>query len=93
MFVLKRCDPAEPETIKKMLNEEKIPAKKVVPLRKGEDSVYMVVFEKNSITLKELQTQHSIVAYAKIVWDKLSERERKPTQCKRCQAWGWSQSH
>jgi hypothetical protein len=94
MYVLKGLDLMETEEVETILKEEKIAINKVTMLSKNENyPLYLVSFEKGPITLKYLRDNHQIVNYTRVVWDKLNERERRPTQCKRCQAWGHAASN
>jgi hypothetical protein len=94
MFVLKGLDLMTPDAVEALLKEEKIDINKVTILSKNENyPIYLVSFGKGSTTLKLLRDKHQIVNYTRVVWDKVNERERRPTQCKRCQAWGHAASN
>lgn len=89
-FVMLNFERQEPELVLKALQNEKIPATRVSFLRDhSEYPIYKVSFAKNTISFHDLNYQHRYVDSLKITWDKLVSR-RRPTQCKRCQAWGHS---
>ena len=71
------------------LHEEKVPATKVTKInRSAIDPIFLVSFKKNSTTLNTLQSQHSKINGLSIFWDKHKPRNKKPTQCHRCQRFG-----
>lgn len=87
-FVMLNYERQEPEAVLKALQDEKIPATRVSFLRDHKfNPVYKVSFAKNTISYHELTHQHRYVDSLKITWNKLIS-SRRPTQCKRCQAWG-----
>jgi hypothetical protein len=80
----------------KELSEElvtaKIPAMKVTKINRSTDSpVFLVSFEKKSeISLRTLQNAHSRLNNLIVRWAKFQPRQRRPTQCHRCQRFGHS---
>lgn len=94
MYVLKGLDAMEPLAVEALLLDNEILVSKVTPLSKSSDyPSYLVSFEKSAITLNELTNRHSILGYTKVKWEKLQERNRRPTQCRNCQAWGHAASN
>jgi hypothetical protein len=94
MYVLKGLDRLEPEIVQKMLTDEKIDVNKVTFLIDNDNyPSYLVSFNKGSTTIGQLVNQHSIINFTRVKWEKLEERTRRPTQCKRCQAWGHAASN
>jgi hypothetical protein len=66
-----------------------IPAVKVSKINAStEDPVFLVSFEKNSTTFEKLLHQHNIVDGLRIRWKKYEPKNRRPSQCKRCQRYG-----
>jgi hypothetical protein len=66
-----------------------IPAVKVLRANKSvDDPIFLVTFQKNSTSLHELQTKHSVINFLRIKWDKNRPRVQRPTQCHRCQRFG-----
>jgi hypothetical protein len=89
MYVLKGLDRLQPETVQKMLTDEKIDVNKVTFLIDNENyPSYLVSFNKGTTTISQLVNQHNIINHTRVKWEKLEERTRRPTQCKRCQSWG-----
>jgi hypothetical protein len=94
MYVLKGLDRLEPETVQKMLTDEKIDVNKVTFLIDNEYyPSYLVSFNRGTTTISQLVNQHNIINHTRVKWEKLEERKRRPTQCKRCQSWGHAASN
>lgn len=88
IFALMNHYRVEPDELLQKLQAEKIPATKVNFIYDHpENPIYSVQFAKNTTSLSDLQYAHSKVEGLKIKWEKFFKRS-KPTQCKRCQAWG-----
>lgn len=89
LFVLLGHYEVEVEDLKNSLNIAKIPATKVTKINRSvDDPIYLVSFEKNSITLSDLQYKHKVLNQLVIRWDKFKPLNRRPTQCRRCQRFG-----
>jgi hypothetical protein len=73
----------------------KIPAQKVTKINRSTDSpVFLVSFEKKTdISLRTLQNQHSKINHLIVRWVKFQPRQRRPTQCHRCQRFGHSSNN
>lgn len=50
--------------------------------------IYVVYFERQSITLKELRQTYSVIDYVKIKWEFQQSKKNKITQCYNCQMFG-----
>ena len=75
--------------LQKVLNIAKIPAIKVSKINRSlEDPIFLVSFEKNSITLDDLKYKHNNLNQLIVRWDKFKPRNQRPTQCRRCQRFG-----
>jgi hypothetical protein len=89
MFVLLGHHETSVEKVKEELVTAKIPAKKVSKINNSiVDPIFLVSFEKNTMTLADLQYQHYELNGLRIRWDKHKPRNRRPTQCRRCQRFG-----
>ena len=94
VFVLKNHFPLGTDELLGKLNTNNIPATKVSLMNQSmENPVYLVYFNKNSISLQQLERDHSIIQSLKISWEKINKRRKKPTQCSRCQLWGHSSTN
>jgi hypothetical protein len=81
--------------VKELLDElitAKIPALKVTKINRSTDSpVFLVSFEKKTdISLRTLQNAHSKINNLIVRWAKFQPKQRRPTQCHRCQRFGHS---
>jgi hypothetical protein len=89
MFVLLGHHEAPTEDLLDELKRNSIPAIKVSKINaSAENPIFLVSFDKNSVTLSDLQFQHNILDGLKIRWDRHKPKSRRPTQCKRCQRFG-----
>jgi predicted transcriptional regulator YdeE len=91
-FVLYGHHTNNTEELKEELVTSKIPALKISKINRSTDSpVFLVSFEKQSeISLRTLQTAHSKLNNLIVRWAKFQPRQRRPTQCHRCQRFGHS---
>ena len=91
LFVVKGFDNIQSEIILKTLNEDNIPASKVHPLyRKDDSATFLVSFEKGKINLATLKSQHQIVNHLQVTWETYNNKKKRTTQCRNCQRWGHS---
>lgn len=89
IFVIKRHHAIKTEDLLKILKDQGIPAVSVAQIGKSsDDPTFSVSFEKNSITLAELTTQHKDIGGLRILWEKFNPKKKRYVQCKRCQRWG-----
>jgi hypothetical protein len=89
IFIIQGHHHVPAEELLEKLKMEEIPAEKVYQLgRSVENPTYSVSFAKSSITLRELQNQHSTIDGLGIKWKKYETKKVFYTQCKRCQRWG-----
>ena len=94
VFVLKNHFPLGTDELLENLITNNIPATKVSLMNQSmENPVYLVYFTKNSISLQQLERDHSIINSLKVSWEKINKRRKKPTQCSRCQLWGHSSTN
>jgi hypothetical protein len=89
MFVLLGHYEIPVEKLKEKLNEAKIPAIKVTKInRSSDDPIFLVSFEKDTMTLNDLQYKYNELFQLRIRWSKYKQINRRPTQCRRCQRFG-----
>jgi hypothetical protein len=69
-----------------------IPVSRVTKINRSTDNpVFLVSFEKKTdISLRSLQSAHSRINNLIVRWAKFQQRQRRPTQCHRCQRFGHS---
>lgn len=92
-YILTNHITSDPKIVHDQLKREKIPASKVIKIGKSiKNPVFLVQFEKGSITYHDLCNNHQYLERLKIQWLKQDPTTKKPTQCKRCQLWGHSAS-
>jgi hypothetical protein len=91
-FVLYGHHVNDTEELKLELVATKIPASKVTKINRSTDSpVFLVSFEKKSqISLRMLQNVYSKLNNLIVRWAKFQPKQRRPTQCHRCQRFGHS---
>jgi hypothetical protein len=90
-FLLKNFEKMTNEEVKKKLTEAGVDVTKVITINKSESfPLYKVCFGKGTTTLDKLTKEHRIVDYMRVSWEKMNFEAKRPTQCKRCQAWGHS---
>lgn len=97
--VLLGLDKFDPVIIKKKLNDLKLPCLDVKLVTKSngpynEQAIYIVYFQRKSITMKELRQKYSVIDYIKVKWDFQRNGSRSPkiTQCHNCQMFGHGSS-
>jgi hypothetical protein len=91
MFVLLGHHEIPVETLKEKLINANIPALKVTKINRSiEDPLFLVSFEKDTMTLNDLQYKHYELEHLRIRWNKYKPLNRRPTQCRRCQRFGHS---
>lgn len=84
----------QPSELLMTLQQQNIPATHVSLIsRSVENPVYLVHFEKRTITYSTLRMQHSVIANLKVFWDYEDTSRKQPTQCHRCQRFGHSQNN
>lgn len=89
MFVLNGHFESTPDALLEELKRNKVPAVKVSQINKSkEDPLFLVSFEKNSITFNDLQYSLNVLDGLKVFWEHYNPKSRRPTQCKRCQRFG-----
>lgn len=95
--VLLGLDKYDPAVIKtRLLNlglkciDVKIVTRKSDSLR--EQVIYIVYFERKSITLRELKQNYSVINYIKVRWEYQKPNKSKLTQCYNCQMFGHGSS-
>lgn len=95
IFLLKGHNHVTPDELLKKLIDEGIPATKVTFFKDNEDNpIYIVHFKKEqAVSCIQLQHNHKSIGNLIIKWEKLDKRRKRPTQCRRCQAWGHSASN
>ena len=54
----------------------------------NEQVIFIVYFERKSITLKELRQNYSVIEYIKVRWEYQKPNKSKLTQCYNCQMFG-----
>lgn len=95
--VLLGLDKFDPLIIKKKLIDLKLPCLDVKLVTKSnglynEQAIYIVYFQRKSITIKELRQNYSVIDYIKVKWDFQRNRSSKLTQCHNCQMLGHGSS-
>lgn len=55
--------------------------------------LYVVYFQKGSITLKELREKHQNIDYIRVKWNYQTKQHNKVTQCYNCQMYGHGSEH
>lgn len=55
--------------------------------------IYVVYFKRQTITMRELRQNHSIIDYVKVKWDYQAPNKNRITQCHNCQMYGHGSSH
>lgn len=91
IFILKNFNYMEPAELLELIKQSGVNAVSVGFARKHEQHPsYHVHFERSSITLKELNESHNVIASQRIIWDKTNSTPKRLTQCTRCQTWGHS---
>lgn len=55
--------------------------------------IYVVYFQRKTITMKELRQKYSVIEYVKVKWDFQSSKKNRITQCHNCQMYGHGSSH
>jgi hypothetical protein len=94
MFILLGHHEITADELQEKLKSNNIPAVKVHHINASTiDPVFLVAFEKGSVTLDELQHQHTIIEGLRIRWDKHLSQNRRPSQCHRCQRHGHAASN
>jgi hypothetical protein len=89
MFVLKGLERMDTDAVLTLLKDEKVPANKVTFIKDHKDyPIYKVSFNKESTDVSKLNNEHRYIDSLKVSWEKVNAISRRPTQCKRCQAWG-----
>jgi hypothetical protein len=91
-FVLYGHHVNDVDELKEELVSAKIPVSKVTKINRSTDSpVFLVSFEKKSeVTLRLLQNNHGKLNNLIVRWAKFQPKQRRPTQCHRCQRFGHS---
>lgn len=91
-------DKQDPMIVKKKLTdmglkclEVKIVVKKN-NLYNSEYVIYVVYFERQTITIKELRQSYSVIDYIKVKWEFQKPNKSKITQCYNCQMFGHGSS-
>lgn len=91
--VLLGLDKFDPAIVKHKLNKMGLTCLEVKLVTKtrgnnNEQCIYIVYFQRKSITLKELKQNYSVIDYVKVKWDFQKRRSSKITQCYNCQMLG-----
>jgi hypothetical protein len=83
------------EVLKQELVSANIPVSRVGKINRSTDSpVFLISFEKQSqISLRTLQNNHGKINHLIVRWAKFQPRQRRPTQCHRCQRFGHSSNN
>lgn len=55
--------------------------------------LYVVYFQKGTITLKELREKYQNIEYVRVKWNYQSKQQNKITQCYNCQMYGHGADH
>ena len=50
--------------------------------------IYVVYFQRKSVTIKELRQKYNVIDYVKVKWDFQTSRKNRITQCYNCQMFG-----
>lgn len=95
--VLLGFDKFDPLIIKKKLTDLKLSCIDVKLVTKSngphnEQAIYIIYFERKSITMKELRQNYSIIDHIKVKWDFQRKRSTRITQCYNCQMLGHGSS-
>lgn len=95
LFGLDKHDPA---IIKKRLSEMGLQCLDVkIVIKKNQFNAeyvfYVVYFQRQTITIKELRQQYSIIDYLKVRWEFQQAKRSQVTQCYNCQMFGHGASH
>jgi hypothetical protein len=89
LYVLKGHTPISPEELLNTLKEQKIPAKTASQIgRSSDDPIFLVGFEKDSISIDVLVNQHRIIGDLRVKWEKHKPKKKRYIQCANCQRWG-----
>ena len=95
--VLLGLDKSDPSVIKAHLLKLGLKVMDVKIVTRGRDSnneqiIFIVYFEKKSITLKELRQKYSVMNYIKVRWEYQKPNKSTLTQCYNCQMFGHGSS-
>lgn len=55
--------------------------------------IYVVYFQRKSVTMKDLRQNYSVIEYMKVKWDFQRGSKTRITQCYNCQMYGHGSSH
>lgn len=95
--ILLGLDKQDPSKIKKTLIEKGLLCLDVklvsrVKHNNNEQIIYIVYFQRKTITIKELRKDHSVFEFVKVRWEFQSPNRSKITQCYNCQMFGHGSS-
>lgn len=95
--ILLGLDKQDPLKIKRQLVEKGLKCTDVkIVTRKQENReeqiIYVVYFERKTITMKELRENYSSLEYMKVKWEYQKPGQNKLTQCHNCQMFGHGSS-
>lgn len=90
-------DKHDPMIIKNQLSELGLKCLDVKLVQKrgagnAEIIIYVVYFQRQSISMKELRQKYSVIEYIKVKWDFQRGNKTKITQCYNCQMYGHGSS-
>lgn len=90
-------DKQDPQTVKNHLNNMGLKCLDVkLVLKKGvrnlEYVIFVVYFQRQTITMKELRHNYSIIEYVKVKWEFQKSNKSQITQCYNCQLFGHGSS-
>jgi len=90
-------DKMDPNIIQNKLNNIGLKCLNIKPIEKKTNHFtqifYIVYFERQSITLKELRQNYSVLEHIKIRWEYQRRNSSKITQCYNCQMFGHGSNH
>lgn len=94
--VLLGLDKYDPNIIKQKLIDMKLLCLDVkLVTKKGlhsEQAIYIVYFQRKSVTIKELRQNYSVIEYIKVKWEFQKTSSSRITQCHNCQMLGHGSS-
>lgn len=90
LFGLDKCDPM---VIKNLLISKGLKCNDVKLVQKTSaynviNYIYVVYFDKQSITINELREKHYVIDYVKVRWERQRVTSSRITQCYNCQLYG-----
>jgi hypothetical protein len=71
------------------LKAVELPVTMVTKINKStQDPLYLISLEKGPISIRDLNENYNVIDFLKVSWKKYLPKNRRPTQCRRCQRFG-----